>query len=273
MRLADAIRSLPINRGYDIADDLPDNTLKQLIGRGETIICDDVMMVYAALAEDKKHEALIRMFKNVAPPFSSFLMEMTYPGWVDETRGWHFSTQIVPGDGWICLGRYFMYESVENRVWVFPVHIRIRVSEDGHLKEEPQIRVAPSVRHQKVAIAELMEQAGFVIGAALFGLTLMHCKNVEVSDYAESTLGKPWKRRNPDWKFTFKRLRVHAVNKSGKSTSSIGNLMSMHVCRGHFRDHTKHGLFGNPNMKGIYWVPDHIRGDIEVGIVKKDYEV
>jgi hypothetical protein len=49
--------------------------------------------------------------------------------------------------------------------------------------------------------------------------------------------------------------------------------MAFHIVRGHFVDHREHGMFRNPNLKGIYWIPQHTRGDLEHGTVKKRYEI
>lgn len=38
----------------------------------------------------------------------------------------------------------------------------------------------------------------------------------------------------------------------------VGLQRALHICRGHFRDYRKHGLFGK--HKGIYWFDSHVRG-------------
>lgn len=46
---------------------------------------------------------------------------------------------------------------------------------------------------------------------------------------------------------------------------------ALHICRGHFKDYTQHGLFGR--SKGLYWWPMHVRGTSAQGKVMKDYRV
>lgn len=38
----------------------------------------------------------------------------------------------------------------------------------------------------------------------------------------------------------------------------VGLRRALHICRGHFRDYRKHGLFGK--YKGIFWFDTHLRG-------------
>lgn len=47
-----------------------------------------------------------------------------------------------------------------------------------------------------------------------------------------------------------------------------------HEVRGHFRYyHPDKPLFGRAGLTGMIWVPDHTRGNHELGIVEKGYEV
>ena len=47
-----------------------------------------------------------------------------------------------------------------------------------------------------------------------------------------------------------------------------------HSVRGHYADYTRgKGLFGNPGLRKIYWIPDHIKGREEVGKVFSSYSL
>lgn len=51
-----------------------------------------------------------------------------------------------------------------------------------------------------------------------------------------------------------------------------GMQRALHVCRGHFADYTQgKGLFGK--LHGRFWIPDHERGNAEVGKIEKDYNI
>ncbi len=52
---------------------------------------------------------------------------------------------------------------------------------------------------------------------------------------------------------------------------SHGLVRALHEVRGHFADYREKGLFGR--TQGIFWKPDHRRGDIESGQVIKDYNI
>lgn len=46
----------------------------------------------------------------------------------------------------------------------------------------------------------------------------------------------------------------------------------MHLCRGHFSTYTEDKpLFGK--YVGRYWIPSHVRGSAELGVIDKDYRV
>jgi len=56
-------------------------------------------------------------------------------------------------------------------------------------------------------------------------------------------------------------------------SEELGLGQALHICRGHFADHRGKGLFGKVSIRGIFWVPMHVRGTTERGTVRKDYEV
>lgn len=63
-------------------------------------------------------------------------------------------------------------------------------------------------------------------------------------------------------------------NKHHESTQPVTGAMPIHLCRGHFRTYTeKAPLFGIPGNCGRFWVPAHVRGNKQNGIVMKDYEL
>ena len=46
-----------------------------------------------------------------------------------------------------------------------------------------------------------------------------------------------------------------------------------HLVRGHYADYREHGLFGNPELRGRYWVPSYGRGDKSLGTINHEYHV
>ena len=73
---------------------------------------------------------------------------------------------------------------------------------------------------------------------------------------------------------TFKTLEIEPMKRALKhegQSETAGLKKALHICRGHFKDYSKHGLFGK--YKGLYWWDSHVRGSTEEGVVVKDYAV
>jgi hypothetical protein len=51
----------------------------------------------------------------------------------------------------------------------------------------------------------------------------------------------------------------------------VGLKRALHICRGHFKDYTKRGLFGK--IHGVFWWSEHLAGALQRGLVKKEYSV
>lgn len=131
-------------------------------------------------------------------------------------------------------------------------------------------------------LAELEEQYGFlrsVFVASLHLVSMLHAKNVgvvELPSEKRSVRDRLIKkvRRTPGVRFHTLEITTpgaKAVRKSSKTPG--GRPVSWHTCRGHFRDCTENGLFGDPTKKGLYWIPSHARGSRSAGVVEKDYRV
>lgn len=107
--------------------------------------------------------------------------------------------------------------------------------------------------------------------------SLMHCKNVRLEKgppipdrlrKARERKGKPPLFRHHT--ILIDPMRPQHANQDFPSAGS-GESMGLHICRGHFKDFTRHGLFGR--HKGIYWWPMYLRGSLAHGAISKDYEV
>ena len=61
------------------------------------------------------------------------------------------------------------------------------------------------------------------------------------------------------------------LREEGK-VESHGLKHALSVCRGHFANYTEgKGLFGK--YHGQFWIPQHVRGSANQGVVTKDYAV
>ena len=110
----------------------------------------------------------------------------------------------------------------------------------------------------------------------LASISFMHCKNVVIqSNEPPTALQKARIRRHKLPFVAYKTLEIKPMVKilreEGESETK-GMKNALHICRGHFKDFTKgKGLFGR--NKGLYWWESQVRGDIETGVVAKDYKV
>lgn len=110
----------------------------------------------------------------------------------------------------------------------------------------------------------------------LFALSLSHCKNVYLTD-ANPILPRSRKARKQGYKaIKYKTLVItpfrKQIRREGKQTNADSVKHALHIVRGHFKDYRNgDGLFGK--YQDIYWWDMHVRGNVEQGIIKKDYIV
>jgi hypothetical protein len=106
---------------------------------------------------------------------------------------------------------------------------------------------------------------------ACFAISLMHCKNVVLTERKNPAWfrGNPRRPRLEKWQV----IEVGSINTRSKSEpADSGRETSLHICRGHFRTYTaEKPLFGS--YTGTVWVPAHARGSADVGVVHSSYEV
>jgi hypothetical protein len=110
----------------------------------------------------------------------------------------------------------------------------------------------------------------------LFAFSLANCKNVTTSlvDPPEK-LSRAHRRRHGMPLSRYYTLNIEPMKKvlreEGK-VESHGLKHALSVCRGHFANYTAgKGLFGK--YHGQFWIPQHVRGSANQGVVTKDYAV
>ena len=114
----------------------------------------------------------------------------------------------------------------------------------------------------------------YVLNSAL---VLLNCKNVETEDILPPDKVNKKRRKNGKQElFTYKilQLKLPAVRNSnpGVENSTPEETKRIHLCRGHFKIFTdENPLFGKHT--GVYWWQPHLRGDMKVGLVEKDYHL
>jgi len=111
---------------------------------------------------------------------------------------------------------------------------------------------------------------------AFYALGLLNCKNVEAVEmvYPRFVIDGQIKKKKPPY-VTYRKLNIfmpHTKRIYASSEGRTGDKRALHLVRGHWANHTKHGLFGRPEMRGWFFVPQTYRGSIDEGEVRKTYE-
>lgn len=110
----------------------------------------------------------------------------------------------------------------------------------------------------------------------LLAMSFLHCKNVVRRDATESE-GPPakWLRRHKAPAVRYHVLDINPMREVLRTEGGIehnGLKKALHICRGHFATYTEDKkLFGKHT--GTFWVPAHVRGNAECGVVDKDYRM
>ncbi len=107
----------------------------------------------------------------------------------------------------------------------------------------------------------------------LFGISLLHCKNVEIAGPRNPNRGRAKKRRRQGMPpVEFKTLVVHSMTKASTEGRGQHSTPRWHIARGHFKDYRRgKGLFGH--LREIFWWDSHVRGNRSKGTIEKDYDI
>jgi hypothetical protein len=111
--------------------------------------------------------------------------------------------------------------------------------------------------------------------SGLLAVSFCHCKNVSVRrDEASQRLARRRTERCGGITLSYKTLEIAPMKKvlaKAGAQGPAGLKKALHICRGHFAHYEDKGLFGK--YKGRFWIPQHVRGSIEIGAALKDYKV
>lgn len=107
-------------------------------------------------------------------------------------------------------------------------------------------------------------------------LTLLNCKNISIQkNYPPKNLNKKRVNKGKQPLFTYHTLVIDNVGEKNRLNTEhkpTGIKQRIHFCRGHFKEYTESNkLFGKHT--GLYWWQPIVRGNKELGLVHKDYEV
>lgn len=125
------------------------------------------------------------------------------------------------------------------------------------------------------AVAQL--QCFFAVGCAIHALGRMNCKNTELRPIRGGKL-RPHPPNTLVRASVWHEIVITSVPKIRSTGKDVfeheGREIRAHWIRGHYADYRKGaGLFGNPKLKTVFWIPEHRRGNEELGQVIPEYTV
>lgn len=101
-------------------------------------------------------------------------------------------------------------------------------------------------------------------------LLVLGCKNITFEKEANYSPKK--KKKKPTESFYTLKINPNLTRTKYVNSEPTGIKKRFHICRGHFKTYTKEKpLFGK--IHGRFWIPSHTRGEIEEGLIEKDYEL
>lgn len=215
---------------------------------------------------------------NIKPPFKSMFVETNSPKFILDEKsnktGWPWNYGLK----W---GYYVFYTETEKNIIIHIIEYSLYQKSKQrpnftYTKKSPSwyIKLTKNGKPQKDGLYKNTRKGKKLkyekLMPLLYSLALMNCGNIE---YIENSNTKIKNRDNKRKGICYKTLKVNPMAEATqtKSKNNAGNKNPLHVCRGHFKDYRKKGLFGK--YKGIYWWDSQVRGNAEIGEVKKDYEI
>lgn len=233
-------------------------------------------------------------FPNISPPFSTFWVEFANPrtlnvgGKLIEAHpsqparwGALVRSKQVEGIGWEL--SFAIAGELPSGVAYYPlVEMKVYANEDGSVREGiwPTVAALPRGAYEELPADFAIAQ--FMVRPMLLALSFMHCKNVIVTDnegrYANRQERRAAERRGDPPLVTYKTLQIEPMKKVLATEGDIernGLAKALHICRGHFAEYGpefgKGKLFGK--YEGRFYVPAHVRGNADQGVVHKRYNV
>ncbi len=195
---------------------------------------------------------------------------------------------IVEGDGieesMVVTARLRRERDVELEVWYCrgPDDYRLGKSvlregtplrESLYRPDQDTLKRRPEGRSEAWFYEFVQTRVGMAMAMLASTLRLLQCKNVRLIEQKNS----PKKRSKGKMKRQVESYWVLDIPGSPRywdksSTGHTGIHSRLHVVRGHFKTYTEEApLFGR--VTGTIWVPCHARGDAQLGLIEKDYNL
>jgi len=268
-------------RVYDMAmrADVPEGTnaaraLKEITQPAVVVHAQTVWDWFTAQRQALKDgEDVLRLIERCVPPFGVTMVE--YEDHRD--KGWHVGVVVYRDAAEVghVLHASFWMTDFQRSIAAFPGFASLPVSPDG-VPDWSQYKLGyddDATDQQRAGGAEAMAEA---LAFALLAFRFMHARGVEMRE----TVAPRHERRRAEKEgkpapVTYKTLEITGMTRTLATEGDIatnGIAKAMHLCRGHFADYTKgSGLFGRYRVE--VFVPDHVRGRKQRGVIVKDYTI
>jgi hypothetical protein len=109
----------------------------------------------------------------------------------------------------------------------------------------------------------------------LLALSFLNCKNIRVERTAPAEQIRQQRRSGVKPGCTFHTLNITPMRKTVVAPGAVrepsGRHMPLHIMRGHFKTYDAKPLWGK--HRGTFWWDDQVRGDPDVGVADKNYNV
>lgn len=148
--------------------------------------------------------------------------------------------------------------------------------DDGHVVGFDSLPRFPDGWYEPAFFRALWDRLAPMLMPALFAISLMHCKNVELRTVdPPPALSKKHARKSGAPLTRYHVLEITPMRRildseGGARTRGMGQ--ALHICRGHFKTYTPEApLFGK--HVGAYWWNDRAQGERRRGTVTTDYQI
>ncbi len=227
-------------------------------------------LIDGVLNKSNKHiQAFITLQKYIRLPYPTMWIDF----YTDETRSLKKGILLNLKDGVLSIHG----AQCPNTGWTFNPYHGTVIMNDEIVKESLNIDKNNSNYPYDVDNV-LFEHAVNSVHSAYLILLYLNCKNITTIDNRPSHLLTRITNKNKRPPFTYKTLVITNVVKKYKNKKLNNNVTettrAFHTVAGHFRYYTEENpLFGIKGRHGLFFIPDHERGNVENGVVVKDYLV
>lgn len=126
----------------------------------------------------------------------------------------------------------------------------------------------------KLTPDQMWSSFGFDLLPLWLGMAWSNCLTFELQDEGPSlNLRKKRERKGFFPGLDYKRIVIGKKQRKRWESQSGESSQRFHLVRGHFADYRERGLFGKADLRGVFWIPGHARGDKSNGTINKEYHV